>query len=83
MHQKMLKRLNGRIAIVVAIVAAELWVLETSLHAWAHGESLVWILAFQTAGFVACLGTLISTPRHRLVVRKVVPLRTPQAAAAE
>ena len=79
----MLKRLNGRIAIVVAIVAAELWALEASLEAWAHGESVTMFLAFQLLGFMASLATLRATPRHRLALPKAAPLRSPQAAIAE
>lgn len=79
----MLKRLNGRIAIVIVIVAAELWALQASMEAWAHGESVAMFLGFQLVGFMASLATLRATPRHRLALPKAAPLRTPQAAIAE
>lgn len=81
-HQRMLKRLNGRIAVVVAIVAAELWALQAALQAWSTGEPATMFLAFQLVGFLASLATLKATPRHRLALPKAAPLR-PQAAAAE
>jgi hypothetical protein len=54
-----LKRLNLRIGVVVAIVTAELWALTAALEAWAEGhiERLPWLLAFQVVAFGGAIAT--------------------------
>lgn len=80
-----MRRLNARIAIVSAIVMAELWALTSALEAWANGrtEVLLWLVGFQVVAFGGALATLMVTPRHHVVQHSVVPIGSPQPAIAE
>jgi hypothetical protein len=80
-----MRRLNARIAIVTAIVMAELWALTAALEAWSAGHvtTLPWLLGFQLVAFSGALATWMATPRHRAVPLRVAPARTPQPATAD